>query len=252
MIQIMIRPAKRFVAASFLLSALLPLPAAAKSPARSPLSRKHSAFSFDSGLSLSAQKGKFRDLIAGKQVGSEEFEISASGGGWLARGNAVVKSSNGPETHITSQLLLTSNGTPVHYQWTAVTGPKKSAASVDFDGGTATVHLQVNGSRPFTQQFFFKTPNIVILDDNLYYQYAILASLYDWSRKGPQTFSVFIPQEMTPGTITVTALDPQTENGKDLQRLRVRSQDLEIVLYLDGPRLEKISVPSANADIIRQ
>lgn len=202
--------------------------------------------------SLSAQKGKYRDTVAGKEVGSEEFEITGSAGGWLAHGNATVKSAKGPDTRITSELQLTASGAPVHYQWTTATGSKKSSASVDFSGGTATIHLQVNGSKPYTQQFFFKSPNVVILDDNLYYQYAILAALYDWSAKGVQTFSVLIPQEMTPGTITVEALDPEDSGGKNLQRLRVRSQDLEIILYLDGNRLEKISVPSSNAEILRQ
>ncbi len=202
--------------------------------------------------SLSAQKGKFRDTVAGKEVGSEEFEISGSAGGWLARGNATVKSAKGPDTRITSQLQLTASGAPVHYEWTTVAGSKKSSASVDFSGGTATIHLQVNGSQPYTQQFFFKSPNVVILDDNLYYQYAILASLYDWSAKGAQTFSVLIPQELTPGTITVEAMDPENSGGKNFNRLRVSSQDLQLILYLDGNRLEKISVPSSNAEILRQ
>jgi hypothetical protein len=206
-----------------------------------------------SAQSLTAQKGKFRDMVNGKEVGSEEFDISPSNGGWLARGNASVRTADGPETRITSELQLHPDGAPIHYQWTTVTASKKAGASVDFDdGGTATIHVQVNGGRPFTQQFFFKTPNVVILDDNLYHQYAILADLYDWSKKGSQTFAVLIPQEMMPGTITVEALDPENFNGKNLDRLRVRSQDLEIILYVEGNRLERISVPSSNAEIDRQ
>ncbi len=206
----------------------------------------------DSGRSLSPQKGKFRDMVNGKEVGSEEFEISSDGGGWVARGSATVRVAQGPETRITSQLQLRADGAPTHYEWTTVTGSKKAGASVDFDNGTATIHVQVNGGTPFTQQFFFKTPVIAILDDNLYHQYAILADLYDWSKKGSQTFSVLIPQEMTPGTITVEALDPENANGKSLDRLRVRSQDLEIILYLDGNRLVRVSVPTVNAEIVRQ
>lgn len=243
--------------AAFLAIALTaPIAAAPRSSARfsSRVNRAAKAISTfrDSETSLTAQKGKFRDTVAGKDVGSEDFEISGSAGGWLARGNATVKSANGPETRITSRLQLTAAGAPAHYEWTTVTGSKKSSASVDFSGGTATIHLQVNGSQPYTQQFFFKSPNIVILDDNLYYQYAILAALYDWSAKGIQSFPVLIPQEMTPGTITVEALDPESSGGKNFNRLRVRSQDLEIILYLDGNRLEKISVPSSSAEIIRQ
>ena len=218
------------------------------SPARSSLSLA----SADSSQGISPQKGKFRDMVNGKEVGSEEFEISSAPGGWLARGSASVRAAQGPETRITSQLQLSAAGAPTHYEWTTVGGSRKAGASVDFDNGTATIRVQVNGGKPFTQQFFFKTPIIVILDDNLYHQYAILADLYDWSRKGQQTFSVLIPQEMVPGTITAESIDPENVDGKTLDRLRVRSQDLEIILYLNGRRLERVSVPSSNAEIIRQ
>lgn len=202
--------------------------------------------------SITAQKGKFRDVVNGAEVGSEQFDIFSSGGGWVARGNVSVRAAEGPETRITSLLQLRADGAPVHYEWTTVTGSKRAGASVDFENNTATIHVQQNGGKPFTQQFFFKTPVIVVLDDNLYHQYAILADLYDWSQRGVQTFSVLIPQEMLPGTVTAEAIDSDNSAGKNLNRLRVRSQDLEIVLYLDGNRLERVSVPSANAEIVRQ
>jgi hypothetical protein len=232
---------------------LRPPNASAAHDSRTPPPKSaHSLNPTDPAQGISPQKGKFHDIANGKEVGSEEFEISSDGGGWLARGNVTVKGAQGPETRITSQLQLRADGSPIHYEWTTVTGSKNAGASVDFDNGVATIRVQVNGGRPFTQQFNFKTPLIAILDDNLYHQYAILADLYDWSKKGQQTFSVLIPQEMIPGTVTVEALDPENSNGKSLARLRVRSQDLEIILYLDGNRLERVSVPSANAEIIRQ
>ncbi|MFZ0641058.1 MAG: hypothetical protein WA020_00610 [Candidatus Acidiferrales bacterium] len=241
------------LAACFSLGAALALTTSARDSRTPPAkpARLVSALA-DSGRSLTPQRGKFHDMVNGKEVGSEEFEISSDAGGWVAHGSASVRPAQGPETRITSQLQLRADGAPTHYEWTTVTGSKRAGASVDFDNGTATIHLQVNGGKPFTQQFFFKTPVIAILDDNLYHQYTILADLYDWSKKGPQTFAVLIPQEMTPGTITVEALDPENVSGKNLDRLRVRSQDLEIILYLDGDRLERVSVPSSNAEIVRE
>lgn len=237
------------LAACLLLCSTLSL----RSPARHLSYAPHiSIAADDSPHSITAQKGKFRAIVNGREVGSEDFAISSSGGGWMAHASATVRSAPGPATHITSQLQLRADGAPVHYEWATVTGSKRAGASVDFANGTATIHVQVNGSKPFTQQFFFHAPMIVILDDNLYYQYAILADLYDWTKKGVQTFPVLIPQEMTPGTITVEALDPESDNGKTYNRLRVRSQDLEIILYLEGNRLERVSVPSANAEIVRQ
>jgi hypothetical protein len=236
-------------AGCLLLVSLLSIADPRRSPARpSPLLAPLA----DSSSGVRAQKGKFRDTVNGRDVGSEEFEIASAESGWVVHGSATVHPPQGDETRITSQLQLRADGAPVHYEWTTVTGSKTAHASVDFDHGTATIHVQANGGRPFTQQFFFRTPLVVILDDNLYHQYAILADLYDWSKKGQQTFSVLIPQEMMPGTITAEALAPDNSIGKNLNRLRVRSQDLEIILYLDGNRLERISVPSANAEIIRQ
>jgi hypothetical protein len=200
---------------------------------------------------LSPDKGKFRDMVNGRRVGSEEFEISQDGQGWVAHATADVKDAKGSTTHITSTLRLRADGTPIHYEW-STEGPKKASSAVDFDNGTATIQLQIPGKNPYTQQLFFKSPRVAILDDNLYYQYSILASLYDWSKGGPQDISVLIPQELTPGSITMEALDPENDNGKSLSRLRVHSQDLDLTLYFDSGRLARISVPSSNAEIVRE
>ncbi len=95
-------------------------------------------------------------------------------------------------------------------------------------------------------------PQIAVLDNNLYYQYAVLARLYDRDKKGAQTFSVLVPQEMTPGSVTVESLGKQdVGSGKKLEELRVKTEDLEIDLFLDGERLVRIVAPSANAEILR-
>jgi len=200
---------------------------------------------------VAPDKGKFRDKVNGRELGSEEFDIASDGSGWAASATAEIKGDNGPATHITSLLRLRADGTPLHYEW-KTEGPKKASATIDFDNGTATIQLQLPGKNPFTQQLFFKTPRVAILDDNLYYQYALLANLYDWSKKGPQDIPVLIPQEMTPGSVTVESLDPEESGGKSFARLRVHSQDLDLMLYFDGSRLIRIAVPSANAEIVRE
>jgi hypothetical protein len=86
----------------------------------------------------------------------------------------------------------------------------------------------------------------------LYYQYSILAHLYDWNQKGTQSFSVLVPQEMTPGTVTVQSVGKQDVNGKKFDELVVKTEDIELDVYLDNLRLMRIVVPSSNAEILRQ
>jgi hypothetical protein len=196
-------------------------------------------------------KGNFRILANGQQVGKEEFEINPSGGDWVAKGSSEIQTADGV-THVSGTLQLRADGTPVNYEW-STEGAKKASATIGFSGPTATIELRMEGRRPFTQQFTFNSPQIAVLDNNLYYQYAILARLYDSDKKGVQTFPVLVPQEMTPGSVAVESLGEQPSGGgKKLEELTVKTEDLEVDLFLDGGRLIRIVAPSNNAEIVRQ
>jgi hypothetical protein len=196
-------------------------------------------------------KGNFKILANGQQVGKEEFDISPSGGDWVAKGNSEVQTSDGM-TRVSGTLQLHADGTPASYEW-STEGAKKASAKIGFSGPVATIELRLEGRRPFTQQFTFTSPQIAVLDNNLYYQYAVLARLYDRDKKGVQTFSVLVPQELTPGTLTVQSLGEQNGGGgKKLEELVVKTEDLEVDLFLDGARLVRIVAPSTNAEIVRQ
>lgn len=200
--------------------------------------------------SFASERGKFRILVDGKQAGKEEFEIVQMGGDWVARGTSEIQTAQGV-TKITGNLEFRADGTPVKYDW-STEGAKKASATIGFKGTTATIDLHVAGARPFTQQFTFGSPQIAVLDNNLYHQYAVLARLYDWNKKGAQTFSVLVPQELTPGSVTVESLGKQEVDGKKLDELTVKSADLELDLYLDNLRLMRIAAPASNAEIIRE
>ncbi len=205
---------------------------------------------------LIEEKGKLRILLDGQQVGSEEFQISAEGSDatkqWTARGATEIRSPEGT-ARISGRLKLAPDGTPLRYEWSSAQGQKKASATVEFHGSTAKMALQLEGAQPFLQELSFGSPRVVILDNNLYHHYALLARLYDWSTRGPQTFPVLIPQDMTPGSIVVEALGPQEIDGARLELLRVRSADLEIHLYLDSTRrLVRLAVPASKALILRE
>jgi hypothetical protein len=204
----------------------------------------------DKRAPLVSDKGKFRILVNGQAVGKEEFEIGPSGGDWSARGNSEIQTPQGI-TKVNGTLTFHPDGSPAHYDW-STQGAKKASSTIAFSGTAASVELHMEGARPFAQDFTFNTPLVVVLDNNLYHQYELLARLYDRDAKGTQTFSVLVPQEMTPGSVTVDSLGKQDSGGKQLEELRVRTEDNEIDLFLDGQKLMRLVAPSANAEIVRE
>jgi len=201
---------------------------------------------------LVQDKGRFTIKLAGQTVGHEEFEIAPAEGGWLAKGSSDIKPPEGAPSKVTGSLTMLSNGSPISYEWTAQS-EKNSGAHIVFANGVARITFEMQGARPFQQDLSFNSPLIAVLDNNLYYQYAVLARIYDWSKGGEQTFPVLIPQELTPGTITVLSTGAATTDGRSYEGLKVTSSDLEILLLLDNNhRLIRLEVPGAKVSVIRE
>jgi hypothetical protein len=217
---------------------------------------------------LVPDKGKFTIKLDGKIVGHEEFEIAPSGGGWLARGTADIKPPEGAASKVTGSLTLQPDGAPISYNWT-LQAEKTNGAHILFTNGVAKITLEMQGSRPctedeikdphrtqpcfFEQNLTFDNPLIAVLDNNLYHQYAVLARVYNWSKRGAQTFPVLIPQELMPGAITVESAGPATADGQTYEGLRVTTSDVQILLLLDNNhRLMRLEVPSAKVSVIRE
>jgi hypothetical protein len=204
------------------------------------------------GSVLLPDKGKLGILIDGKSIGREEFEITPNGNTWLAKGTTKVSMEGGAQTTVTGSLTLQPDGSPVSYDWTSQ-ADKTNGAHVVFENGIAKMTLQMQGAHSYEQDLTFNTPHIAVLDNNLYHQYAVLAHLYDWTRKGPQTFPVLIPQELTPGTITVESVGSVNAGGKSYEGLKVVTTDIEMVLYLDtNHKLMRLEVPASKAAVVRE
>jgi hypothetical protein len=204
------------------------------------------------GASVFAQdKGKLTIKLEGQTVGHEEFEITPAASGWLAKGIADIKPSQSAASKVSGSLTLLPDGAPVSYEWTSQ-AEKTNSANILFANGIAKMTLQMQGAHPFDQTFTFGTPLIAVLDNNLYHQYAVLARVYDWSKRGPQTFPVFIPQELMPGTITAESTGSATLDGKSYEGFRVSTTDLEVDLFLDSNhRMMRLEVPAAKVSVIR-
>jgi hypothetical protein len=227
------------ILAALLVSTALTLAAQKKSaPAGAP-----SLFSQD--------QGKFSIQLDGHTVGHEDFQISPAGDGWTARGTSDLKPPDSPSARVTGALTLQPNGAPISYEWTARTG-KTNGAHILFANGTAKITLEMQGARPFEQDFSFGSPLIAVLDNNLYHQYAVVARIYDWSKGGAQTLPVLIPQELTPGSISLQATGSVNVAGNSYEGLRVTTADIEVQLFLDSShRLMRIEVPTAKVSVIR-
>jgi hypothetical protein len=200
---------------------------------------------------FSPDKGKLRIAIDGQPVGSEDFEISQSGDAWIERSSMSAHIPGG-DIKAKGELKLSAEGAPIRYDWSAE-AQKKATGAVDFSNGTAKCSADLGGASPLRKDFTFTTPRVAVLDNNLYYQFGVLARLYDWKAGGKQTFPVVIPQDMVPGNITVESLGQQQAGNSKYEAVRVSSPDLEIMLYLDAShRMMRLEVPSSNVTIERE
>ena len=203
------------------------------------------------GALFAPDKGKFTIQLDGQTVGHEEFEISPASGGWAAQGTTDLKVPDSPPTRVTGALTLQPDGAPISYEWSS-RAEKTNGARILFANGVAKITLQMQGARPFEQDLTFNTSLIAVLDNNLYYQYGVLARVYDWSKRGAQNLPVLIPQELTPGSVTVDSTGSVSAKGKSYDGLRVTTSDLEVLLFLDSNhRLMRLEVPSAKVSVAR-
>jgi len=201
---------------------------------------------------LVPDKGTFRILLDGAEIGTEQFETAPSGNVWTVRSETLVRVPGSGETRSSGELRISADGTPLGYKWSAQ-AEKKTSGSVEFDKGTAKTSIDAGGKEPFLQDFVFPSPRVAVLDNNLYHQFALVALLYNWTAKGRQTFPVLIPQDMTPGSISLESLGARTIEAAQLEALRVNSADLEIVLYFDARRrLMRLEVPAASVAVVRR
>ena len=205
------------------------------------------------GAVFAQDKGKFTIQLDGKSVGHEEFDLAQPA---VAGPRTAPPTSPRPKpaaARITGTLTLQPDGAPISYEWTSQ-ADKTNGAHILFANGVAKITLRMQGARPFEQDMSFGSPLIAVLDNNLYYQYAVLARVYDWSKGGAQTLPVLIPQELTPGSITVEsagsvtackAANPTTASASP-------PPTSKCILYLDtNHRLMRLEVPAAKVSVIR-
>ncbi len=191
-------------------------------------------------------KGVFRILAEGKQIGTERFEIESTGSGYRARGDLQVRMPGAGEATESSVLNLNGN-----FEVTSYTriqkAPKKASAQVEFSSGTAKAHYV--GTSGEADYVYYLEPKVVVLDTNFFHHYVFLLEQYQMQKGGAQHVQVFIPQEGTPGMVLLEHAGKDGSNDKWV----AKTEALEIHIWSDtARRLMKLAVPAAKVEVVRE
>jgi hypothetical protein len=203
-------------------------------------------------------EGVFQISLAGRPVGSESFRIHASSEGFQAQAEIRLRIDQGGKTVAIQSfpdLALDPQLRPLTYRWSQK-GSQTSRLEVDFRGQLARALYQtINGAED--KRDFQLTPDVVVLDDNVVHHYQLIAARYQALGGGRQTFRVFVPQEALPSLLTVQegGNAPEANGGAAaaLRHLVISTDVTRIDLWVDPqPRLQRVLVPSAQLEAIRQ
>jgi hypothetical protein len=203
-------------------------------------------------------RGVYVFAMAGRQIGSESFEIRSKGGRVEAEAQTelrVQQEGKTVEFKTTSRLTLTSELQPLNYEWSQK-GSQSSHLQIDLQTNPAVARYQTVSGEEDVREFQFPG-HVVILDNNAIHHYQLVVHRFRNSGGRRQTFHAFIPQEALPGSLTIEDVGPEPVDvgGREqrLQHLVVTTDNARIELWVDGrDRLQKITIPAAELEVVRR
>ena len=139
---------------------------------------------------------------------------------------------------------------------TGQSGNSGDSYDVSVQNGLITRVLNRNGQSVTVTAPF--TPNMVIVDFNVYYQYEYLVRRYDRKKRGTQIFDNFIPVIGNDIPLKVTLLGDEKlrfgENTVEASRFRIESADIHTAtLFADkNNRLVLLENPAQALKVIRK
>jgi hypothetical protein len=204
------------------------------------------------------ESGSFKIFFGGQEIGKEKFQIIEEGQRVKASAEIrlTVERNNENVTFVVQPLLQFNRFfEPVSYDITQDAGPNKTKAHVIFKDGMSEAVYE-SGKEKDTRQIALKK-DVLVLDDNVFHQYIVLAKRYDFGKGGVQEFSAFVPQQFISGSVSVSDKgfeDVQVRNqNTKLQHLLVDTGELQISLWLnDKHELLKLAVPKSNVEVVRE
>ena len=204
------------------------------------------------------ESGTFRIYFSGAEIGQEKFQIIESGPSVRASAETRLTIERDKEKVsflIRPVLEFNRFFEPASYEVGQESGPNKTKARVTFRGAKSDAVYE-SGKETDARQIDLKK-DVLVLDDNVFHQYIILAKRYDFTKGGIQEFSAFVPQQFIAGGVSVSdkgmeAVQVLSQNLK-LQHLLVDTGELQISLWLDDRHnLRKLAVPKSGVEVVRE
>ncbi len=202
-------------------------------------------------------RGAFAISMAGKQIGTETFEIRAQKSQIEAAGKIelqVVQEGKTLDFKTSPKLVLTPDLLPQTYEWDQK-GAHSSKLEMDLREALARIRYRtVSGGDDVRD---FELPHdVIILDNNVIHHYQLVLARFRMAGGGKQFFRAFIPQEALPGTLNVEEVGQETVDvggsEKKLRHLVVTTENARIDLWADSQdHLQKLSIPAAQLEVLR-
>ena len=233
------------------------------------------------------EQGHFKILLAGKEVGYENFEISGLAENFKASGtieltvspklsdeypNDVdtdlddedfpaplprIPQSTGPPITFRVRALLRFNELfePTFYEIIQDSDSDQIRAKVEFLPDRSQVTFYSNDG--IDQRRIELQKDVTVLDENIFHHYLILAKRYDFTEGGIQEFSAFIPQQFLAEEIRVVDLGEEEiqieHQSYNFRCLMVDTGELQVKLWLDKTyKLKKVAIPEVQVEAILQ
>ena len=212
-----------------------------------------------SGITYSGnESGVFRILFGGEQIGQEKFLITEASSGYKATAEVrltIEREKQKAVFVLKPVLTLNKFFEPSAYQVTQEDGVNKRTVRVIFKPDKSE-RIYEAGNEHDTREIELKK-DVLILDDNAFHHFILLAKRFDYVKGGVQEFSAFVPQQFLAGGISISDKGKETvklgEKDFILQHLLVDTGELQINLWLDDRHeLKRLSVPKSNIEVIRE
>ena len=203
-------------------------------------------------------RGSFVFTIAGQQVGTETFEIRTQKGQVEATGKVdlrVMQEGKTLDFKTSAKLTLTSDLVPQNYEWDQK-GAQSSQLQVDLRTTPATAHYRTVAGGDDVREFDLPR-NVLILDSNVIHHFELALMRFRRAGGSKQTFPAFVPQQALPGSLSIEESGEESVDidGKTrkLRHFVLTTENAQIDLWADGQdRLQKLSIPAARLEVIRQ